>query len=60
MSSVNINCVCLCGKKKLKLNDTNWRRHLSSCDIAKLKSKKQVNDISSFLNKKRTIDELPM
>lgn len=58
MSSLNNNVVCLCGKKKLKLNETNWKRHVSSCKIV-LKhqnSKTQTNtskDLTSYFPKKR-------
>lgn len=53
--STNINC--LCGKKRLNLNDTNWKRHLTSCSIAKLKKSNVVNDVSSFFTIKRKIYE---
>jgi len=43
---------CLCGKNKLRLNDTNWKRHLTACNIAKLKKSNLVNDVSSFFSKK--------
>lgn len=29
MSSVSV--VCICGKKRGTLNDTNWARHTTSC-----------------------------
>jgi len=45
--------ICLCGKNKLRLNDTNWKRHLTACNIAKLKKSNLVNDVSSFFSKKR-------
>lgn len=35
---------CLCGKKKNKLNPTNWGRHLSTC-----KSMKNKNSTSKYL-----------
>ncbi|XP_022161052.1 zinc finger MYM-type protein 1-like [Myzus persicae] len=45
--------ICLCGKNKLRLNDTNWKRHLTACNVAKLKKSNLVNDVSSFFSKKR-------
>lgn len=53
-----INSVCLCGKKRLKLNETNWQRHLTFCNVAKLKKSKTVVDVSNFFKKKRTINEI--
>lgn len=53
--------VCLCGKKKEKNNDTNWKRHLTACDVAKLKKSKTVSNLLSYITKKRTIDdEVPL
>lgn len=40
--------ICLCGKKRMSLNLTNWNRHLSSCAVNKLKTKKICSDVSSF------------
>jgi hypothetical protein len=59
MSSMNAySAVCLCGKKRLKLNYTNWTRHQESCSISKLKKLNIVNDLSNFYSKKRGSDEL--
>lgn len=49
--------VCLCGRKRLKINETNWNRHLTACNVAKLKNTKTVTNILSFMAKKRTIDD---
>lgn len=49
--------VCLCGKKRLKLNETNWKRHLTFCKVAKLKKTNTVLDVQHFFTKKRKIDE---
>jgi len=57
MSDYNTS-ICLCGKKKLKLNETNWKRHLTSCSVSKLKKSNIVNDVSSFFTKKREIREV--
>jgi len=38
---------CICGKLKTKyINDTNWMRHLDTCQTSKIKSKN--TDITSF------------
>lgn len=50
--------MCLCGRKRMKINETNWNRHLTACNVAKLKSTKTVTNILSFMAKKRTIDEV--
>jgi len=55
--SNNYSSVCLCGKKRLKLNFTNWKRHQDSCRISKLKKHNIVNDLSNFYSKKRGSDE---
>lgn len=57
MSDYN-SSICLCGKKKLKLNETNWKRHVTFCSVSKLKKSNIVNDVSSFFIKKREIDEV--
>ncbi|XP_050065236.1 zinc finger MYM-type protein 1-like isoform X2 [Aphis gossypii] len=44
---------CICGKKKLMLNDTNWKRHTTSCKMRK--SKNNNSDISSFF-KRRSVN----
>jgi len=36
---------CLCGKKKMNINPTNWKRHLSAC-----KTIKKKNSSSKYLN----------
>lgn len=36
---------CLCGKKKMKINPTNWKRHLNAC-----KTIKNKNSSSKYLN----------
>jgi len=54
--SENIN-ECLCGRKRQKMNDTNWKRHLTACNVAKLKSSKTVTNIWSYITKTRTIDD---
>jgi len=52
MSNLN-NAVCLCGKKRLNLNETNnWKRHLTFCKVAKLKKSNTVVDIHNFFTKK--------
>lgn len=51
MSDYN-SLICLCGKKKLKLNETNWKRHLTFCSVSKLKKSNIVNDVSCFFYKK--------
>jgi len=60
MSSV----VCLCGKKKLNLNDMNWKRHLTSCKIVKLKNTNSGNVLSNYFSKKRenvsSVDDIKM
>jgi len=43
--------ICLCGKKRMGLNLTNWNRHLSSCAVNKLKTKKICSDVASFFCK---------
>lgn len=58
MSSLNNDVVCLCGKKKLKLNETNWKRHVSSCKIvlkyqnSKTQTKTNKN-VMAYFPKKR-------
>lgn len=47
---------CLCGKKRLKLNETNWKRHLTFCKVAKLKKNNTVVDVHNFFTKKRKIN----
>lgn len=42
--------VCVCGKKQLGMNSTNWLRHIHACKI--VKSKQKCLNIKSFLNKK--------
>lgn len=54
MSDYNTS-ICICGKKKLKLNETNWKRHLTSRSVSKLKKYNIVNDVSSFFTKKHEI-----
>jgi len=40
---------CDCGKLKTKyINDTNWMRHLDTCQTSKIKSKN--TDITSFFS----------
>lgn len=51
MSEKNIEC--LCGRKRQKMNDTNWKRHVTACNVAKLKSSKTVSNIFSYMKKKK-------
>lgn len=51
------NSVCLCGRKRQKINDTNWKRHLAACNVAKLKNSKTVTNLLSYMTKKRTTYE---
>jgi len=52
MSKLHKGLVCLCGKQKSNLNDTNWKRHISACKIVVERS--QVSkSISTFFVKKR-------
>jgi len=52
MSKLHKSLVCLCGKQKSNLNDTNWKRHISACKIVDERS--QVSkSISTFFVKKR-------
>ncbi|KAL4123372.1 hypothetical protein QTP88_015568 [Uroleucon formosanum] len=39
------------------MNDTNWKRHLTACNVAKLKSSKTVTNIWSYITKKKTIND---
>lgn len=57
--SKDIGIVCPCGKKKMNLNSTNWKRHIASCKIKK--SANTMGNISTFLKKMSTVttaDEL--
>lgn len=45
--------VYLCGKKKLNLNDINWKRHVTSCKIIKLKNTNSGNVLSNYFSQKR-------
>jgi len=47
------NNECLCGRQKL--NDTNCKRHLTACNVAKLKSSKTVSNILSCVTKKELL-----
>lgn len=49
--SNDLGSICACGKKRMGLNLTNWNCHLSSCAVAKLKSKKVCSDVTSFFRK---------
>lgn len=49
MSTLNKD-ECICGKKKGMLNDTNWKRHTTSCKMQK--SKINNSDISSFFKRR--------
>ncbi|XP_008182950.1 zinc finger MYM-type protein 1-like [Acyrthosiphon pisum] len=49
MSTLNKD-ECICGKKKGMLNDSNWKRHTTSCKMRK--SKINNLDISSFFKKR--------
>ena len=51
-STSNNSKICMCGKKRMSLNLTNWNRHLTSCSVAKLKTNKICTDVSSFFCKK--------
>lgn len=37
---------CVCGKKRVNINDTNWSRHMSSCK--KMKLSKSAPSVSTF------------
>ena len=50
--------VCLCGKKKLNLNDKNWKRHVTSCKIIKLKNTNSGNVLSNYFSQKRKNESL--
>jgi len=43
--------------ERMKINNTNWNRHLAACNVAKLKRTKTVTNIFSFMTKKRRIDD---
>lgn len=51
------NNLCLCGRKRQKMNDTNWKRHQTACNVSKLKSSKTVTSLLSYMTKKRTIND---
>jgi len=42
---------CICGKRRVNLNNTNWSRHLSSCKKVKLSLTSP--NVSSFFKKSR-------
>jgi len=44
------NVVCVCGKKQLGMNSTNWLRHTHACKS--VKAKQNCLNIKSFFNKK--------
>jgi hypothetical protein len=44
------NFVCVCGKKQLGTNSTNWLRHTQACKS--VKSKQKCLNIKSFFNMK--------
>jgi len=52
MSEFHKSLVCLCGKQKSNLNDTNWKRHINACKIVVERSKVSKT-ISIFFVKKR-------
>ncbi|CAI6348022.1 unnamed protein product [Macrosiphum euphorbiae] len=39
------------------MNDTNWKRHQTACNVSKLKSSKTVTSLLSYMTKKRTIND---
>lgn len=46
--------MCVYVEKKEKNNDTNWKRHLTACDVAKLK-KSKTNKSTVFYDKKKEV-----
>lgn len=48
MELENQNCVC--GKKRINLNDINWKRHLDFCKRRKLMTSNR-NQITNFFSK---------
>lgn len=53
-SNIGLISVCSCGKKKLNLNETNWKRHMSSCKVEeRLKIAKTSNSLTNYFSKKR-------
>lgn len=40
-------------KKKLNLNDINWKRHVTSCKIVKLKNTNSGNVLPNYFSQKR-------
>lgn len=52
MSELHKRLVCLCGKQKSNLNDTNWKRHIGACKIV-VERLKVSKTISTFFVKKR-------
>jgi len=50
MSELHKSLVCLCGKQKSNLNDTNWKRHISACKISSWKVKSFKNYIKKYIN----------
>jgi len=45
MSEIQKANVCVCGKSRDNLNNTNWKRHITNCKI-----KKKLKNIKSFYN----------
>lgn len=45
---------CSCGKKKNKLNEKNWNRHIMACEVDKLKRKKICSNISRYITQNAT------
>jgi len=53
-SNIGLDLVCSCGKKKLNLNETNWKRHISSCKSEeRLKISKTCNNLTNYFSRKR-------
>lgn len=46
--------MCLCGKKKGALNNTNWIRHKTTCKIIKLNSSCANKSILSYFKRSAT------
>lgn len=44
---------CVCGKKRVNINNTNWSRHLASCKKMKLSCSSP--SVSSFFTKNNSL-----
>jgi len=47
--NMSADLMCLCGKKKGALNDTNWIRHKTTCKVIKLNSSKNIFRLSCMI-----------